>query len=103
LQKRPRLLEALDVDALQSLLRSDRALLDEQDDRDGFSLLHLAIDVEVDAHTNLGLPLEPVFTEMLLNAGVDPSLRSRSGETAREMAASRSYQSAVDLLDGRSR
>jgi hypothetical protein len=60
-----------------------RHLLDEgadvHEEEDGFTLLHHAIDVEIDSHTQTGAPLHVDTTAYLLARGADPRRRSHGG------------------------
>ena len=82
-----------------------RSCLDRGDDinevavGDQFSLLHLSIDAEVDQAHNLGLaqPTSAV-SRLLLERGIDTSLRNKWGETARDMALSMGHNVIACLL-----
>jgi hypothetical protein len=65
-----------------------------------WSLLHLAIDAEVDAATQDGTPLRVDITQMLVAAGANPNHgRSTRGETALDMARRRRHYLAVEALE----
>jgi hypothetical protein len=65
-----RAVEHGDLETLARLLRSGEADIHEEDD--GFTLLHHAIDVELDAHNQTGEPLHVDTTALLLALGADP-------------------------------
>jgi uncharacterized protein len=60
-----------------------------------FSLLHHAIDVEVDGFNQTGRPPQIEMIELLLEAGADPTEPNYLGETPLEMARGHSALEAV--------
>ncbi|MBL7498753.1 ankyrin repeat domain-containing protein [Frankia sp. CNm7] len=78
--------ELEDLPRLRDLLDAGGDIHDEDDY--GFTLLHHAIDVEIDGHTQTGEPLEVSTTAYLLARGADPLRRPEGGRgvTAEHMA-----------------
>lgn len=70
----------------------------EVDDRQGWTLLHFAIDTEVDYATQRQTLLSGELTCLLLNAGADVSIRDHSNETPIDMAQRRGHFVAERLL-----
>jgi hypothetical protein len=66
-----------DLETLVRLLRSGDA--DIHEEYDGLTLLHHAIDVELDAHAQTGEPLHVDTTALLLALGADPRRGSGGG------------------------
>ncbi|MEV6906037.1 ankyrin repeat domain-containing protein [Amycolatopsis sp. NPDC051071] len=69
----------------------------------GLTLLHHAIDVEIDSHTQTGEPLHVDVTAYLLARGADPKRRSDggSGVTAEHVAWESRHWLASALFAGR--
>ena len=65
---------------------------------DNWTLLHLAIDAELDFSHQFGEPLTADMTQLLLKLGTDPRLQAANGETPREMASRGEHGPAVELL-----
>ena len=80
-----RAVEMEDLEALHDLI--DRGV-DINEEHEGLTLLHHAIDVEIDSHTQTGDPLHVDMTAYLLARGADPQRRSGmgSGISAEHMA-----------------
>ena len=72
-----RAVEHSDLVTLARLLRSGEVDIHEEDD--GLTLLHHAIDVELDAHVQTGEPLHVDLTALLLALGADPRRGSGGG------------------------
>ena len=68
--------ELEDAERLQALLDEGASVHEEHA---GFTLLHAAIDVEIDGHTQTGDPLHVDMTALLLANGADPRRRSHGG------------------------
>ncbi|MET7685795.1 ankyrin repeat domain-containing protein [Streptomyces sp. NPDC005423] len=90
--------EMEDLEALRDLL--DRGA-DINEERQGLTLLHHAIDVEIDGHTQTGDPLHVDVTAYLLARGADPQRRSGggSGISAEHMALTRGHWLASCLIE----
>jgi ankyrin repeat protein len=88
----------LDVRELRWLLRLGFDP-NEQDPADGWTLLHLTIDTEVDCATQNRLPLTVDMTKALLDAGADPHRLALNGRSPRDMALARGHVFAVELID----
>jgi uncharacterized protein len=69
--------EHQDLEALAQLLRSGGA--DVHEEHDGLTLLHHAVDVELDSHNQTGEPLHVDTTALLLALGADPRRGSGGG------------------------
>jgi uncharacterized protein len=69
--------ETGDVDALRELLDSGAA--DIHEEYGGMTLLHHAIDIEIDGHAQTGEPLSVSVTAYLLARGADPRRKSHGG------------------------
>ncbi|MEV5605770.1 ankyrin repeat domain-containing protein [Streptomyces sp. NPDC052299] len=82
-----------------------RRILDAGDDVhqewNGFTLLHSAVDGEVDAHVQTGEPLHVDATALLLSKGADPDRPSHGGRgvSARHMAFVSGHWLASDLFE----
>ncbi|MDT3439084.1 MULTISPECIES: ankyrin repeat domain-containing protein [unclassified Pseudofrankia] len=93
-----RAVEMEDLPALRDLLDAGA---DVHEERDGFTLLHRAIDMELDAHALTGEPLHVDMTAYLLARGADPRRRGEGGNgiSARHMAVSSGHWLATCLID----
>lgn len=87
-----------DVKALYDLLKSGSDIHEEDH---GLTLLHHAIDVEVDSHIQSGQPLHVDVTALLLAMGADPRRRSGGGTgiTAEHYAFTQGHWLASCLID----
>ncbi|MCF3961192.1 ankyrin repeat domain-containing protein [Streptomyces fuscigenes] len=90
--------ETENLEALRELI--DRGV-DVNEEHDGLTLLHHAIDVEIDGHTQTGDPLHVDVTAYLLARGADPRRRSDkgSGISAEHMALTRGHWLASCLIE----
>ena len=90
--------EMEDLEALRDLL--DRGV-DVNEEYQGLTLLHHAIDVEIDGHTQSGGPLHVDVTAYLLARGADPRRRSggESGISAEHLALTRGHWLATCLIE----
>ena len=90
--------EMEDLEALRDLL--DRGV-DINEEHQGLTLLHHAIDVEIDGHTQTGEPPHVDATAYLLARGADPRRRSSlgSGVSAEHMALTRGHWLATSLIE----
>ncbi|MFD5060274.1 ankyrin repeat domain-containing protein [Streptomyces sp. NPDC058394] len=79
---------ALEQDRLEDLRDLLAAGADVHEEYAGFTLLHRAVDGEVDGHIQTGEPLHVDATALLLSQGADPARRSHcgSGLSAHHMA-----------------
>jgi hypothetical protein len=68
--------ETGDVETLRDLLDAGA---DIHEEFDGMTLLHHAVEVEIDANTQTGQPLSVSLTAYLLARGADPRRRSNHG------------------------
>jgi uncharacterized protein len=80
-----------------------RGLLDaggdvEDDDGDGWTLLHHAVDVEHDGHVQTGEPLHVDVTAYLLARGADPLCLGPHGMTAVDEAEHRGHWLAAEIM-----
>ena len=73
--------------------------VDIEEVADGQTLLQHAIDVEIDAHTQTGLPLHVDTTAYLLARGADP--RAGGAGSPHQMALLRGHWLAVALIEAR--
>lgn len=90
--------EAIEQNHLDDLERLLSAGWDVDDvATDGMTLLHHAIDVEVDAAAQTGNPLTVEMTKMLIRYGADLTHRWL-GKTPQEAAVSRGHTLAVDAI-----
>jgi ankyrin repeat protein len=89
--------EVSDFQALVELLKSGGDVNEEQA---GLSLLHRAIDVEIDSHDQSETPLHVDATAILLAFGADPKRKATNfrGESAEELALRRGHWLAVELI-----
>ena len=80
--------EVGDVPAARALLESGEDVNGLHDNEPGrqFSLLHHAVDAELDTRSKDGLRPYTEMVELLLAFGADLSARSYNGETPAEMA-----------------
>lgn len=77
--------EYRDLEAIKLLVASG-ANLNLQDDQ-GWTPLHLAVDSDCDTSSQQGRrPIELPTVKALINLGADESIRSKDGETARDIA-----------------
>jgi hypothetical protein len=90
--------EIEDLEALRDLLDQGA---DVNEERQGLTLLHHAIDVEIDGHTQTGEPLHVDVTAYLLARGADPRRCSDggSGISAEHMALMRGHWLASCLIE----
>jgi hypothetical protein len=90
--------EMEDLEALRDLLDQGDNINEEHQ---GLTLLHHAIDVEIDGHTQTGDPLHVDVTAYLLARGADPQRRSGggSGVSAEHMALARGHWLASCLIE----
>ena len=90
--------EMEDLPALRDLLDSG---IDIHEEHHGLTLLHHAIDVEIDGHTQSGEPLHVDTTAYLLARGADPTRRSGSGSgvSPEHMALTRGHWLATCLIE----
>ncbi|WP_338320204.1 ankyrin repeat domain-containing protein [Streptomyces lonarensis] len=74
---------------------------DIHQERNGLTLLHHAIDVEIDGHEQSGEPLHVDVTAYLLARGADPRRRSGGGTgiSAEHMALMRGHWLATCLVE----
>jgi len=68
--------ETGDVESLRGLLNAGT---DIHEEFGGMTLLHHAIDTEIDGHTQTGEPLSVSMTAYLLARGADPRRKSHGG------------------------
>ncbi|GLW24134.1 ankyrin repeat domain-containing protein [Microbispora triticiradicis] len=85
-----------DLPALRDLLDDGHDVQDS--DMHGWSLLHHAIDVEIDGHQQTGEPLHVDVTAYLLTRGADPLAPSRRHGTPLQMAENRGHWLATELI-----
>ncbi|PLW65701.1 ankyrin repeat domain-containing protein [Streptomyces sp. SCUT-3] len=71
---------ALEQDRLEDLRDLLAAGADVHEEYNGFTLLHRAVDGEIDGHTQTGEPLHVDATALLLSQGADPVRRSHNGK-----------------------
>ncbi|WP_218577912.1 ankyrin repeat domain-containing protein [Phytohabitans rumicis] len=92
--------ESGDLETLARLLRTGEANIHEE--FDGLTLLHHAIDVELDTHTQTGGPLHVDTTALLLALGADPRRGSAGGvgPTAEHVAFVNGHWLASCLFEG---
>jgi uncharacterized protein len=93
---------AVELSDLKALREALAAGADVHQEKDGLTLLHYAIDVESDAHTQTDEPLHVDMTALLLAWGADPQRRSGggSGVSAEHMAALSGHWLALELFKG---
>jgi ankyrin repeat protein len=85
-----------DLPALAQLL-TDGADAEDADAR-GFTLLHHAVDVEVDGAAQTGQPLHVDTTALLLTRGANPLAEDASGQTPLDSAERRGHWLAAGLF-----
>jgi hypothetical protein len=69
----------------------------EDDDGSGWTLLHHAIDIEIDGHDQTGKPLHVDVTAFLLARGADP-MRPYNGVPAIVEAETRGHWLAAEVM-----
>jgi hypothetical protein len=87
--------EHQDLPRLRDLLDAGHDV--EDDNGDGWSLLHHTIDSECDAHLTSGQPLHADITAFLLARGADPH-RPRNGVPALTEAENRGHWLAAEIM-----
>lgn len=70
-------------------------------DGNGFTPLHLAVDVEGDAAWQSGEPPNIAIIEILLASGADPSIKNEIGSTAYDVAKDYEFKEAMHVLSTR--
>lgn len=92
-----RAVELEDLPTLRNLLDGGADIHEEYN---GLTLLHHAIDVEIDGHVQSGEPLHVDATAYLLARGADPTRKSMGGKgvSAAQMAESRGHWLASCLI-----
>ncbi|MFB7275448.1 ankyrin repeat domain-containing protein [Streptomyces sp. NPDC056244] len=92
---------ALEQDNLEELRRLLDAGWDVHEEYNGFSLLHSAVNGEIDAHIQTGEPLHVDATALLLSKGADPMRPSHEGNglSALHLAFVSSHWLAFDLFE----
>lgn len=95
--------DALDSDDLKVMVDAIKAGFDINSERDGFTLLHAAIDSEADVHIQSGEPLHVDATALLLALGADPKRRPSGGRgiSAEHMAFQIGHWMALELFRGK--
>lgn len=93
-----RAVEMEDIVALRDILDGGA---DVNEEYRGLTLLHHAIDVESDSHTQTGDPLHVDMTAYLLARGADPTRRpsNDTGVSAEHMALVRGHWLATCLIE----
>lgn len=71
--------QAVELEKLEELNRLLDQGVDINEEHCGLTLLHHAIDVEIDGHTQSGEPLHVDTTALLLARGADPNRKSGGG------------------------
>jgi hypothetical protein len=86
-----------DLEALRDLLDGGA---DVHEEYGGLTLLHRAIDVEIDGHVQTGEPLHVDCTAYLLSRGADARRRSGGGTgvSAEHYAFTRSHWLATSII-----
>jgi hypothetical protein len=92
---------ALEQDDLGELRRLLDAGWDVHEEFNGFTLLHAAVDGEIDGHVQTGEPLHVDATALLLSKGADPMRPSHggSGVSAHHMAFVTGHWMAFELFE----
>lgn len=74
---------------------------DVHEESNGLTLLHHAVDVEIDGHTQTGAPLHVDVTAYLLARGADPRRKSHGGlgESAQFQAVNSGHWLAAALFE----
>ena len=90
--------ENLDLTSVGRLLSTQSLDLGMRLGPDAWTLLHLAVDAEVDDAVQFGRPLTSAMTRLLLDHGVDPRLRDSQSATPSEMAGQRDHPEAAEML-----
>jgi hypothetical protein len=90
--------ELEDLEALRDLLDAGA---DPNEEHDGLTLLHHAIDVEADSRTQTGHPLHVDTTAYLLARGADPTRPSGQGTgiSAQHFALTQGHWLATCLIE----
>lgn len=88
-----------DPDALREALDSDAA--DIHEEYGGLTLLHHAVDTELDGHVQTGQPLSVSLTAYLLARGADPRRKSHGGHglSAEHLAFVNNHWMATALFE----
>jgi ankyrin repeat protein len=81
-----------------------RRLLDEGADvqdptASGWTLLHHAVDIEIDGSQQTGGPLHVDTTALLLSRGADPTARDADARTPLDLARTRGHWLAAGLME----
>lgn len=92
---------AVEMGDLEELNRLLDQGVDINEEEDGLTLLHNAVDAEIDSHTQSGEPLHVDTTALLLARGADPNRRSGrgTGVSAYHMAFVRRHWLACLLFE----
>ena len=92
---------AVEMEDLESLRDLLDAGADVHEEYYGLTLLHHAVDAEIDGHTQTGEPLHVDTTAYLLARGADPRRRSGGGTgvSAEHMAFVRGHWLATSLFE----
>jgi len=93
--------QAVELEDLEKLRDLLDAGADPNEEHHGLTLLHHAIDIEADSHTQTGDPLHVDTTAYLLARGADPTRRSGggSGVSAEHYAFTRGHWLASSIID----
>ncbi|WP_093896631.1 ankyrin repeat domain-containing protein [Streptomyces sp. Ncost-T10-10d] len=91
-------LEQDDLEELRNLLDNGS---DVHQEWNGFTLLHAAVDGEIDGHVQTGKPLHVDATALLLSKGADPTRPSHGGKglSAHHLAFVSGHWLACDLFE----
>jgi ankyrin repeat protein len=92
---------AVEMEDLAALAKLLDAGADIHEEHHGMTLLHHAVDVEIDGHHQSGEPLQADTTALLLSRGADPTRGSADGTkpSAERYAADRSHRLALELFE----
>lgn len=92
---------ALEQDDVPELRRLLDAGWDVHEETNGFTLLHSAVDGEIDGHVQMGEPLHVDATALLLSKGADPTRGSHGGGgvSTHHMALASGHWLAVELFE----